>query len=269
MFRKIIDKIGNKSKFDKEIDSNIKLELLKNNQNKKYKYFILGSCVTRDIFNFVSKDDYTIVDYYARTKMSSLISKSLEIQDEDIHLESSFQKKIVKKDLNKTFFEDLKNTNFDYLIIDLIDERFDLFKVGNSYITISNEFRNSKLEETLNGEKIQKSLEEWKKDCEIFSKELLSIIPKDKIIIHHAIWANLYIENDKIYKFEQQRAIEKNNSLLGKYYKILENCLSGCRVIHYESELLANAEHQWGLSPFHFEDEYYRSMSKKIINLKS
>jgi hypothetical protein len=60
---------------------------------------IFGSCVTRDIFDFVEENE-SVYRYFARSSVVSVVSKPIKINLEEINLKSSFQKRIVYYDLN-------------------------------------------------------------------------------------------------------------------------------------------------------------------------
>lgn len=229
-------------------------------------FFILGSCVTRDIFRFV-KDTYKITEYYSRTSVCSIISNPVLISENQIKLQSDFQRRMVIRDFIKTFFIDINNLAFDFLIIDLIDERFNLLKINGSVITRSVEFINAGLD-YLAYEKIEKTLSFWEDACELFVKKLLSILPKEKIIIHEAYWANRYIDNGIIKEYKNQKEIDTNNDLLKRYYNILEKELSQ-KVVKTKNILMGDPNHIWGLTPFHYTEEYYKEIYSQIKNYKS
>ncbi|MFO1444434.1 hypothetical protein KDN24_14745 [Bacillus sp. Bva_UNVM-123] len=229
------------------------------------KYFILGSCVTRDIFRFISTD-YHVSDYYARTSLRSIVSEPLIYKENDVKLTSSFQKRTVIKDLEKTFFYDIQNTDFDYLLIDLIDERFELLQVGNSIVTRSTEFINSGLDSSLNGTGIVKVIDDWKKDCYIFANRLLSIVPSEKIIIHEAYWAKQYFEDGVLKDYRNQEKIDANNNILKEYYNELYQFTSA-KMVRIENRF-GDSKHMWGLAPFHYTKEYYKEVYKLIIEKK-
>lgn len=227
------------------------------------RYFILGSCVTRDVFR-ESKTDNKVVDYYARTTIKSLISKPVTINE--IKLESKFQRRMIECDFKKTLFEDIKNSEFDIFIIDLIDERFDIVKVDDSYVTRSSEFVAAGLENI--GEKINKSLPDWERECSEFVNRLLSIIPVKNIIIHEAYWAKKYVENGEIKEFPNPNYIDTNNSLLKEYYSVLKKLIP-TSVVKFEGDLLGDSSHVWGLSPFHYNDEYYKNIHNQLLSRES
>ncbi|MEK4055169.1 DUF6270 domain-containing protein [Paenibacillus sp. FSL F4-0087] len=107
-------------------------------------FTIFGSCVSRDVFRIAQHEKK--LEYYARSSLISLLSNPLEVIQKDISLESEFQKGMIVKDFSNTFLEELKQKNHNTFIIDFVDERFDLMKLDNSYVTRSNEFVNGNLE---------------------------------------------------------------------------------------------------------------------------
>jgi len=227
--------------------------------------FILGSCVTRDIFRVVGKEK--VVDYFARTTLISLMSHPLPI--EEINLNSEFQKRIVKRDFDKNFFEELKKANFDFLIIDFIDERFNVLKYSDSYITRSSEFVNAGLDDSYDFEPVNKNTDEykdnWKKAADLFIKKLKTIVPNEKVILHEAYWAQEYIDNNEIKSFDNQKYIQSNNEMLKEYYQYFKESMP-LKVVKADS-LYADVNHVWGLSPFHYTDEYYFEIYKQLQRL--
>ena len=103
---------------------------------------IIGSCVTRDIFEY-DKDVFKINDYFARSSIVSMTSLPIDVNSDYVQLNSPFQKKCVLNDLNKHSIQSVLNEDNDYLIIDLIDERFNLYYRDGSFVTKSNELVSS------------------------------------------------------------------------------------------------------------------------------
>lgn len=70
---------------------------------------------------------------------------------DNIEIESNYQKKCIYRDLTKEFLKRKFDDN-EYLLLDFIDERFPLIKLGNDIIgTYSYEFRNSKISDFVDG----------------------------------------------------------------------------------------------------------------------
>ena len=104
---------------------------------------IHGSCISRDVFEFITDEPIRFKEYIARHSMISAVSNSLNFNEEQINisnLESKFQRRMVLNDLNKTLFEKIRNNKSDYMLIELLEERFSILDTNNSFITYSNEF---------------------------------------------------------------------------------------------------------------------------------
>lgn len=108
-------------------------------RRRKRAFTILGSCVSRDVMEYMDRDLYEISLYIARTKIVSQLSFPLCVNESEINLSSAFQKRLVIYDMNKRQFELMPENRGDYGIIDYIDERFNLLQIDDTYITKSNE----------------------------------------------------------------------------------------------------------------------------------
>ncbi|MEH6938047.1 DUF6270 domain-containing protein [Bacillus sp. JJ664] len=235
-------------------------------------FTILGSCVTRDAFNSCI-DLYEISNYFARTSIMSLVSKSMIIDEAKINLSSSFQIKCIKHDFEKDFFNIIEHNSTDYLIIDFIDERFNLLKWNESIFTKSNELITSGLSEHyafLEMERNESLLPVWEESAKLFFNELFNHIPANRVIIHKCFWKSKYVdENGEIREFTNQlNHIERQNKFLNYYYEFIECNFPEMKVIDMRTEeIYCTANHRWGLSPYHFEDQYYSIFLQKLNDI--
>ena len=101
------------------------------------KISIFGSCTSRDLFRLYPSKDLELCSYVARQSVVSAVSEPIPLELDDIKLESAFQKMAVWRDFNKTTFDLFKEDGSEWLIIDLIDERFPPVRYGDSYVTKS------------------------------------------------------------------------------------------------------------------------------------
>src|SRR5262245_36139340 len=106
---------------------------------------IYGSCVSRDILNYQrDKKQLVLVDYYARSSIASLGAQPIEMPSAVQKITSNFQRRMVERDIRKDFLNNLADLRFDLLLIDLIDERFNLYvKQQGRVCTLSNELLSS------------------------------------------------------------------------------------------------------------------------------
>src|SRR5690606_16605810 len=105
------------------------------------KFVIFGSCVTHDVFEYVDKSVCGLVRYFARSSLGSAYA-ARKVDGIDVsEIASPFQRGVVSADLNKEFKDFLARAEFDFLLYDPIDERFDLLVEGDRLCTLSNELR--------------------------------------------------------------------------------------------------------------------------------
>ena len=90
----------------------------------KTKLNIFGSCVTRDIMEYDYRKVFCINEYIARQSIISSLSVPVEFDENDIKLDSTFQTKQLESDLKKNALARLENSDAEYLIIDLIEEKW-------------------------------------------------------------------------------------------------------------------------------------------------
>ena len=161
---------------------------------------ILGSCVTRDIFR-IERIGVNIVDYFARTSIKSLISPPIEINPDEIVLSSEFQKRMVLRDFSKDFWNVVGHSPFDFLLLDFIDERFNIYGYKNSVITKTNELVQSGFTANHDEEMIEQKRKnipatEMIGDMSRFVIRLSEIVPTSKVILIKAFWAEQYLDKD-------------------------------------------------------------------------
>jgi hypothetical protein len=238
------------------------------------KIHIIGSCVTRDIFR-VLKKDHLVGQYAARSSLISRVSPPLKISLDSnlVSLNSNWQRKMVSQDFDKTGICPDKYDK-DILIIDFVDERLNLWKIGNTYITQSTELVKLDIKKMLKPDAVlsrgsQEDFDLWVIACHKFAE----IIPekiKKKTILHKAFWANQYLRNDQIENFEDQEQINFFNQKLLYYYDTFQSIYKPEKTIEIKSDqLIADANHKWNLAPFHYTHEYYKQSWNEIMNFQT
>lgn len=110
---------------------------------------IWGSCITRDFIEFDTEKKLTLCECISRSSLFSALASSAAELYQESDLISKWQSSCVKTDFNKNHFVRLKDAEAEYLILDLIDERFDLLEIDDrekkTYVTLSNELHDAKI----------------------------------------------------------------------------------------------------------------------------
>ena len=238
---------------------------------------IFGSCVSRDILNFAQDQQFEIVDYYARSSLASLGTMPVSMQEEALtKINSSFQRRMVLRDIRKSFLDDLENQEFDVLLLDLIDERFDLWEIHpGSVVTVSSEFFASGLVTSAqrtstkwiaSGSEQHRAL--WLTGVEKLVATLNVRGILKRVVINKVFWANQFEDGSPLPPPFSAAIIDKANHHLAWMYDQLERFVTPDNWMGFATEgFKANPQHRWGVSPFHYSNDYYQKARAALQNL--
>lgn len=242
---------------------------------KRLRLAILGSCVSRDAFGFFPQEDIEIVLFVARTSFISLFSPPLtiDLKPADIIAETNFERNCIYAELFKTSLPRLRQTQYDYLLLDFMEERHDLLKCDATYILDTLPLRDSKLIARLPPFIEVDRLEEatsalWDEGCRRFIDVLgAQGIAAQRVVLHESGFASRFRTGTQECDFTEFKAhdYDKYGVLLADYHARFKAALPGCHAIAVEPELLVgNGAHKWGRAPFHYIDEYYARFLEKF-----
>jgi hypothetical protein len=237
---------------------------------------IFGSCVTRDLFEDPALRP-TLVQYASRSSVVSVVADPVEVDEDRVHLDSAFQRRCLLEDFNKTFFTNMKDATPDWLIVDLIDERFNLLRTPGSFVTQSSAFLNAGLDGGLGMDvtELRRLTEHTMAllDSAIaaFVVRVRELLPPERIILHRAWWMARYARDGVIETFPEDRVTfaECHNAALARAYATLEAQLDGAAttVDLGRERYVADAAHRWELEPFHYEPAYNAAAVGRIREL--
>lgn len=224
------------------------------------RYFIYGTCVSRDAFEHAGAPPFST--YVARSSLASAFAPvPEELPGFNLHGNPSpFQRRMVEVDVQKQLSGLLDSDAYGRLILDLIDERFDLRIIGGSVITQSQE-----LSKCLPAPRIEELVKSGSPEHKRRFREgldaLVGIVDPARIILNNVHWSE--VDEDGV-PFANADDIAANNLLLDGFYDLARE--RGIKnELHYPKSLLAaSVSHKWGRSPFHFTDAFYASMLKQL-----
>ncbi len=169
-----------------------------------------------------------------------------------------------------------------FLIIDLIDERINLGRYKNTFITLSNELFNSNLADFskkwikfhtvplaknfLTGNEYFIWLRPLSSFIHEFCQRLLTIYPASHIIINEVYLTREYRDaKGGIASFNRDmiQYIQKTNHLYHYMYECLKMELVQAQVIDISQHFLADEKHKWGLYVCTLSRIFIRILSRK------
>lgn len=246
---------------------------------------IIGSCITRDLWP-IRGDGAEGLLYVSRTSLPSLLSEPLQgfqPAKEPPGPLKGYPHKALVEDLTKTALARLVAFRPTHLIFDLIDERFDLLWVERSIITHSWELEASGYlaQEPLRGARSIPRLSPactrlWTEAAgELAALVRATPLREAQLVLHVSRWASevrgpdgrLRPLTDVAIMEGRPAEIGEHNALLAVYEDILTRVMPPMARLDAAGLRVADAEHRWGLSPFHFIPEYYAEIWRQLAAL--
>lgn len=226
---------------------------------------IYGSCVSRDAFELSGAPEF--YDYFARSSVTSSMAESKSgFEDVDLSRNpSAFQRRIVDADLNGGLVASLSDRKPGLLLVDFIDERFDtaLAATGNRF-TISTELMVAGV--PIDGLERLKFGEE--RYFELFAngwRRLTQLVDPSRIVVNKVYWAEADATGTRLPAID---SIQQANANLDRIYDLVLEISPSVRWIEYPQEVfVADPQHKWGLSPFHYVERFYEIQVDQLNKL--
>lgn len=259
---------------------NIIVSINKNQQRKmllKKTVSIVGTSATKIPVDRCK--NITVRGYYRKTSLltQEYPSHNKLIVFKDVPEE---YKKQLDVDLSRLLLEQLGIHKTDFLIIDLLDERFNICRINYSYgkeivATKSNIFldylnniiidNNQTKNDMIRNIRFEST--EYDKKISAFCKKLRGMYKQKEIIINECYLTTDYRDFDgNVRQFDAKtlNRVLENNDKLEKLYSSLKTNLPGANIISPLKSVHADINHKQGLNPMQYEDSYYEYISNQI-----
>lgn len=252
-----------------------------NNENNLFTELnltILGSCDSRDtisVNNELCQKKIQLQNFFSRTSFSAIYSEPMSYDKKLIDLSSPFLKKCVTNDLDKNITSLLKSSlsTSDGLLIDLMDERFDVIVNDKTIITNSWDYRATKLSKTLNHKATdaiafnsEERFELWTDGFDKLMSEAIKIIPAEKVYIIRTPMATMLYNNFDTSEFDDRKYnISIFNVVLKKMYDYISTNYPKVSCIEpLQWMVFCDHRHRWGAHPYHYNNYIYLHFAAKI-----
>lgn len=228
-----------------------------------------GSVVLLDYFHIINPKKVKLNLRYVNTCFSSQFSNRIaSIKIGSGNNLSKAQIDVLQKDFHKDFFNRCLEKEVDYIILDFINERMPVVKLSNgAVITYSTELKHSRLLEKLEYKIIEpytnEYFEMWAACWDSFVRKAKASDILHKVIINKIYWAKRTSSGIPFPDRFTDSYIYENNIYLYKLYSYCSKDIPISNFISYGSFTAAD-DHRWGVTPFHFTDDLYKSMSLQM-----
>lgn len=235
---------------------------------------IVGSCVSRDPFDIDPHDRPEILLYSARSSFACAFSGkpfplTLEQLDPENVMTSNWQKRMVAQDLSRSLSATLKGLpSGTPVIIDFIDERFDLLSLDGEWATYSSDLRATDCHTRVPGIHLvhidsQERNERWQQgvaSCSRICEER-----QFPLLVNNCLYAMRTIDGAPA---GAPKVVEKMNTHLLRMYEFLSK-LNVRFIFEDDYEFIAATTHKWKPAPFHYTDSVYRDFNRRLDGLVS
>jgi hypothetical protein len=197
-----------------------------------------------------------LASYLARTSISSIGMSPVQesgVRKKVAGISSSFQRRMLYNDLDKTTLATIAVTSHDILLLDFIDERFELVLSDDTLFSYSGELQKAGLEigdrATLRPDS-ESFLSLWLSGME----RLMAAVDPAKVVLNRAYWAERFPDGSDA---SSMGWIRRNNAILQRLYDAVDRNWSLKCVDYPPGLLVADPQHRWGVAPYHYTQACY------------
>ena len=235
---------------------------------------IFGSCISRDVFNYIDKNIMVVKTNIQRNAIKSIWSEALpQNLVNDAPGNSSWANRMLRISCLKHLTEVIRTAPTDYIMLDLYEERLPIYQLtienktillpkygGTEWLVGQLKYNDAKV---LNGWDFSDDFltENVKKTIDY----LLQFYKQEQIIINEAYLLKEYIEDNlNICPMPNQSYIDRINLHLEKMYDLVKSFLPNAHIIKMPKNTLAEKYHIWGLANVHAERSFYEYVAESV-----
>lgn len=240
--------------------------------SRPLRLLIYGSCVSRDAIGGSPDPGIALTGYYARSGMASAFASTPVAGVALDGIDSTFQRRMVAADADKRLAAALEREDFDMLLHDPIDERFNLLRLRNgALLTRSPEFTRAR--DPLQGRAtttVVSGSPEFLALWERGWRALLDLLDRrglrGALRVNVVYWAARTTSGGGLGSPFPETRIREANAFLATLYARMAADLSPTQFLRFDEALMVAADqHKWGLSPFHYTDDLYRECARQLM----
>lgn len=237
--------------------------------------FIYGSCVSRDTFEYLDQDDFSLLRYVARSSLVSAFSPPGPVPLTEGHGLSPFQLRQVETDATSGLLPLLRQhaDRIDLLLWDLVDERLGFYENSEGHVvTDSVELRKAGEHAALDGyrhyafgsrhhlKRFRAALAPWR---DFLQREGLL----ERLVVVAPPWAETDLEGREV-PGSFGLSGSKANRLLKPYLAAVQFAL-GRPVVGADLATHTDTAHKWGPAPFHYCQVDYLRLAAEATAMAS
>ena len=231
---------------------------------------LYGGCVIRDAYELI-KSDVGLSGYVARQSLISAMNPPVK-EVPGVDLKAGFESRMASEDLRSTLVGRLRKAaeTADLIVMDCHIERVGVHRLPDgSFFTPTTELRNTGLLNQLRAKATKVPIGSprhtglWTAAADRLAARLDQFGLLDRTMVVNAPWAKVDNLGVPLEDFQGRPASEVSDEVTA-LTRILRD--RGIRVVDMPEELaIADVDHKWTRSPFHFGEEAMRWVADQMI----
>ncbi len=232
--------------------------------------FIIGSCVTRDTFDYLDRTRYRLSGYVARQSWASVARPPGPVVDTTA-LASAFQRRQIDGALCGDVLERLDAVGpVDLVLVDLMDERLGVHRLPDGgLVTRSVELCTSGLEAgyteaaTLLRFGSREHRQAWQQGADTVLGGLADRGLTDRTWVIAPAWASTSLQGHR--RLRGAGGTPRQFRVRSwPYYWSLRRRLGADHLLGADLAVQADETHRWGLAPYHYSVDVYRALVDQL-----
>lgn len=230
--------------------------------------FIYGSCVTRDAVEIWDPAQFEMAGYVARQSLISAMSPASDVKGFRLsQIDSSFQRRMMRGDIESSLLPALESAKDDYDVIlwDLTDERNGVQQLPDGgWMTRLRNFQKVQIDQAKLGQVVPTgSIDHsklWARALDAFLARLRSIGVLDRLVLNDTRWAT---------RDDAGETFSNRETFLNADLEVMSHLVQSAGITAITPEpqsVLAANSHKWGRAPFHFVEDTYRSITENLLS---
>ncbi|MCO4238657.1 DUF6270 domain-containing protein [Pseudarthrobacter raffinosi] len=239
---------------------------------------IYGSCISRDSLELARRPGVELAGYSARSSLlSAFARRPTNLAGSSAHVRSSFQRRMLEADAEKSLPKVLRSLPYDLLLVDIVDERFNVLSKGEERLTDSPALRESDFpaNQAAAWRRIDSGSDEHFEGWVNALDRMLNVVgglPRPApVAFLDAGWATTVAGAGADRGLSHAgRTPDAANSLYARYREYFCSKLPEGQIIRPPANvIISDPNHKWGLAPFHYVQDFYDFVGDRLSEIGS
>lgn len=239
---------------------------------------IYGSCISRDSLELAPQQGIELAGYSARSSLiSAFARRPTNLSGASARVQSSFQRRMLEADAQKSLPKVLRSLPFDLLLVDIIDERFNVLAKDEERLTDSPALRESSFMAAKSAawRRIDSGSDEhfdgWVNALDRMLNTVAGLPRQVPVAFLDAGWATTVAGSAKdLELLHAGRAPGAANELYARYREYFCSKVPEAHLIRPPAEVtVSDPGHKWGLAPFHYVQGFYDFVGSRLAEIGS